>query len=174
MNYLIKIGCATYHIHGDSPEEALAKLKKAGNGARQTGTHGVLRVPGDYNIEFNHNPDFESLTVDDVLPNTLYTAVRLAGCGCCGGEFKETEQGLGCSRCGAKPCTVEDGDWPICGRCGTPTVGNCHQCNRCDCWDEQYEEQDPKTAARLMAWEELGECAAAGLSTDHIAETYGL
>jgi hypothetical protein len=175
-HYLVKVGATLYRLHGQSPEEALTKLKKAANDYRAgEGRHGTLKIPGDFGIGFTHSPDIESLTVDDLIPDTFYEAVRLAGCGRCGGELESTERGLKCPRCGARPCSVEDGDWHVCGRCLTPTMGRCFgQCEGCDHWDEQYEEEDPKAAARMLAWEELGERAAAGLSTDGLAKKYGL
>jgi hypothetical protein len=172
-SFLIQCGGASFRVVADTPEEALTLLKKAANNRRAASqTHEMWPTSeGHFNIDVTFNPDIEALTLADVKPDDLVEAVRQGGCSRCGGPLNAE---LKCERCGAKPCACEGCEGPHCRRCGGHTWGDCYQCNSCDIWDDQYVEHDPQEAARFLAYEELGACAAAGLSTDHIAEKYGL
>lgn len=177
-SFQIKCDGISFRVTTETPEEALALLKKTANNRRAARqTHETWQTgEGNFNITFGFNPDIEALTLADVKPeDDLVEMIRASGCDRCGGKLVDGDETvLKCERCGATPCCCEGCEGPHCRRCGGHTWGDTYQCNSCDIWDEQYEEQDPKAAARILAAEEMDACIKAGLGTDHITEKYGL
>jgi len=173
--FTIICGSISVSLGAESKEDAIRKFKQGLAQSRRLEWH----IDG-----FVFHPSI-SLDLSDlkVVENMeCWDSVKTAGCGRCGNVLVEVEYEhhkrnvksvkLRCPHCGAEPCASEGCEANHCRNCGCHTMGPCFTCDACDHYDEHIANVPQPSIESIYAYEEMGACITAGLSTDHIAEKY--